>query len=63
MRKHESERVVKALKHAGVPVKLVNAANTFYNSTTTLHVKQSKGKERKVCDTYNLTRVSNYYLT
>jgi len=48
MRKHESERVVKALKHVGVPVKLITASNTFYNSTTTLQVKQSKGKERKL---------------
>uniref|UniRef100_H2Y9F1 GMP synthase (glutamine-hydrolyzing) n=2 Tax=Ciona savignyi TaxID=51511 RepID=H2Y9F1_CIOSA len=48
MRKNESQEVLKALKLVGVDVKLVCAANNFYNSTTTLHVKHAKGKERKV---------------
>uniref|UniRef100_H2Y9F0 GMP synthase (glutamine-hydrolyzing) n=1 Tax=Ciona savignyi TaxID=51511 RepID=H2Y9F0_CIOSA len=38
MRKNESQEVLKALKLVGVDVKLVCAANNFYNSTTTLHV-------------------------
>nr|CAB3249850.1 GMP synthase [glutamine-hydrolyzing] [Phallusia mammillata] len=48
MRKNESQNVVKALKSRGIDVKLVNAGNIFYNSTTTLNVKHPKGAKRKI---------------
>uniref|UniRef100_F6U2U3 GMP synthase (glutamine-hydrolyzing) n=1 Tax=Ciona intestinalis TaxID=7719 RepID=F6U2U3_CIOIN len=53
MRKNESQEVLKALKLVNVDVKLVNASNTFYNSTTTLYVKHAKHKvnSRVLCQT------------
>ncbi|CAK8685117.1 GMP synthase [glutamine-hydrolyzing]-like [Clavelina lepadiformis] len=48
MRKNESEIVLKSLEQCDISATLINASNTFYNSSTTLNVKHTKGKERKV---------------
>lgn len=48
MRKYESEEVMGNFKEAGLEVHLIEASHTFYNATTTLHLSNNKGKEKKV---------------
>ncbi|RXM98707.1 GMP synthase [glutamine-hydrolyzing] [Acipenser ruthenus] len=56
MRKRESKSVEEALKKLGINVKVVNAAHTFYNGTTTLPISDEDRTPRKrISKTLNMT--------
>uniref|UniRef100_A0A8C9QTK2 GMP synthase (glutamine-hydrolyzing) n=1 Tax=Scleropages formosus TaxID=113540 RepID=A0A8C9QTK2_SCLFO len=56
MRKKESQSVEEALTKLGINVKVVNAAHTFYNGTTTLPISEEDRTPRKrISKTLNMT--------
>ncbi|XP_048837204.1 GMP synthase [glutamine-hydrolyzing] [Brienomyrus brachyistius] len=56
MRKRESQMVEEALIKLGINVKVVNAAHTFYNGTTTLPISEEDRTPRKrISKTLNMT--------
>ncbi|EMP28965.1 GMP synthase [glutamine-hydrolyzing] [Chelonia mydas] len=56
MRKRESQSVEEALKKLGIQVKVVNAAHSFYNGTTTLPISDEDRTPRKrISKTLNMT--------
>ncbi|KAM3875338.1 GMP synthase [glutamine-hydrolyzing] [Diretmus argenteus] len=56
MRKRESQSVEEALTKLGIKVKVVNAAHTFYNGTTTLPISEEDRTPRKrISKTLNMT--------
>ncbi|KAL2301392.1 hypothetical protein Nmel_011963 [Mimus melanotis] len=56
MRKRESQAVEEALKKLGIQVKVVNAAHSFYNGTTTLPISDEDRTPRKrISKTLNMT--------
>ncbi|KAK1168494.1 GMP synthase [glutamine-hydrolyzing]-like [Acipenser oxyrinchus oxyrinchus] len=56
MRKRESKSVEEALKKLGINVKVINAAHTFYNGTTTLPISDEDRTPRKrISKTLNMT--------
>ncbi|XP_036609455.1 GMP synthase [glutamine-hydrolyzing] [Trichosurus vulpecula] len=56
MRKRESQSVEEALKKLGIQVKVVNAAHSFYNGTTTLPISEEDRTPRKrISKTLNMT--------
>ncbi|KAK1785361.1 hypothetical protein P4O66_018740 [Electrophorus voltai] len=56
MRKRESQSVEEALTKLGIKLKVVNAAHTFYNGTTTLPISEEDRTPRKrISKTLNMT--------
>ncbi|ERE88493.1 GMP synthase [glutamine-hydrolyzing]-like protein [Cricetulus griseus] len=56
MRKRESQSVEEALKKLGIQVKVINAAHSFYNGTTTLPISDEDRTPRKrISKTLNMT--------
>uniref|UniRef100_A0A8D2QGG9 GMP synthase [glutamine-hydrolyzing] n=1 Tax=Zonotrichia albicollis TaxID=44394 RepID=A0A8D2QGG9_ZONAL len=56
MRKRESQAVEEALRKLGIHVKVVNAAHSFYNGTTTLPISDEDRTPRKrISKTLNMT--------
>uniref|UniRef100_A0A8C4SEK1 GMP synthase [glutamine-hydrolyzing] n=1 Tax=Erpetoichthys calabaricus TaxID=27687 RepID=A0A8C4SEK1_ERPCA len=56
MRKRESQAVEEALKKLNINVKVINAAHTFYNGTTTLPISDEDRTPRKrISKTLNMT--------
>uniref|UniRef100_A0AAZ3P7I9 GMP synthase [glutamine-hydrolyzing] n=1 Tax=Oncorhynchus tshawytscha TaxID=74940 RepID=A0AAZ3P7I9_ONCTS len=56
MRKRESQSVEEALTKLGINLKVVNAAHTFYNGTTTLPISDEDRTPRKrISKTLNMT--------
>ncbi|XP_004717485.1 GMP synthase [glutamine-hydrolyzing] [Echinops telfairi] len=56
MRKRESQSVEEALKKLGIHVKVINAAHSFYNGTTTLPISDEDRTPRKrISKTLNMT--------
>lgn len=56
MRKRESQSVEEALTKQGIKLKVVNAAHTFYNGTTTLPISEEDRTPRKrISKTLNMT--------
>ncbi|KAG7457022.1 hypothetical protein MATL_G00242110 [Megalops atlanticus] len=56
MRKRESQSVEEALTKLGIKVKVVNAAHTFYNGTTTLPIsEEDKTPRKRISKTLNTT--------
>ncbi|KAJ7398409.1 gmp synthase [Pitangus sulphuratus] len=56
MRKRESQSVEEALRKLGIHVKVVNAAHSFYNGTTTLPISDEDRTPRKrISKTLNMT--------
>uniref|UniRef100_A0A8B9WSR0 GMP synthase (glutamine-hydrolyzing) n=1 Tax=Bos mutus grunniens TaxID=30521 RepID=A0A8B9WSR0_BOSMU len=56
MRKRESQSVEEALRKLGIQVKVINAAHSFYNGTTTLPISDEDRTPRKrISKTLNMT--------
>ncbi|XP_071945731.1 GMP synthase [glutamine-hydrolyzing]-like [Antedon mediterranea] len=55
MRKQESSNVLESLEKIGLKVKVVNAAMTFYNATTTIAVNKTNKSARRTTSSLNTT--------